>query len=394
MPSSPTLLADRAGSTRALPLLVGLISLGLAIVSIAVVGSTGQAVPIGAPVAMALLAALGCLTCLYPRAAGAGMVIVVAATMVSGTFYVGLTLFVLLLPVAVLASRGGLRSALALAAADIAVIVLPASVDMTVTELVTSILLWAMLLGLSILVGLLAHRARVRSRLMKAAFERARAEERRRLSVELHDSIARLAAGIAVQAEITRLAHRDDPDLSEALTKIGDQCRALTADLYTVNQVLRTDANGAPDLDDVMPLPLASFASPAEQLREETAKMRAEGLEVSVHGVVPAGLEPVQRAVLSRAISEACANLLRHASRQEPVRVLVDVEDDVLDLVLVNGVRENQHASASAVRSLEALRQDLAGIGGTLTSAPNGDMWVLHLTMPMTVSVLPTPSHT
>lgn len=391
MSSSSAPLVARTGSTRALPLLIGLTSLSLTVIS--VIDNTGEVLSIGTSVAMVLLTALGFLAGLHPRAAGTGMVLVVAVTVLSGTFYVGLSLFVILLPVAVLASRGNLRSALVLTVMDIAVVSLPTDIKLTAAEFVASVLLWALLLGLSILVGLLVHRARVRRRLMKAAFERARAEERRRLSVELHDSIARLAAGIAVQAEITRLAHRDDPDLSEALAKIGDQCRVLTADLYTINQVLRTDADGVPDLDDPMPLPLASLASPAEQLREETAKMRAEGLEVSVHGVVPAGLEPARRAVLSRVISEGCASVLRHASRQEPVRVLVDVEDDVLDLVLVNGVPEGRCASAPAVRSLEALRQELAGIGGTLTSAPNGDMWVLHLTMPMTASVLPAPSH-
>ena len=294
----------------------------------------------------------------------------------------------LLLPVGVLVSRGERRPAVVLAVAATATMsLLSTRLASSGNPVLVNVLPWGVLTGLSLVIGLLDNQALRRSQRVKAAFERARAEERGLIAAELHDSVTRIAAAITIQAETTRLTHSDDPALAEAMTRIGDQCRTLTAELCSLLWVLRRCDNDGTDLSEVLALDgVAWRVTPEEQLRTETALLRQKGFQVLVGGAVPLGLDTVRRDLLSRVIAEALTNVRRHGDPAVPVRVMLSAEDDVVELVVVDGVPTAPRATDPTGPGLELLRHGALSVGASLTSARSGDAWVLNLVMPLTAT--------
>ena len=171
------------------------------------------------------------------------------------------------------------------------------------------------------------------------------------------------------------------------MTRIGDQCRTLTAELCSVLWVLRRCNDDRAELSEVLALDgVAGRVTPEERLRTETALLRHKGFQVLVGGAVPLGLGPVRRDLLSRVIAEALTNVRRHGDPAVPVRVMLSAEDDVVELVVVNGVPTAPRATDSTGAGLESLRHGALFAGASLTSARSGDAWVLNLVMPMTTA--------
>ena len=366
-----------APGRRATAFLASLVSLGL--VCVLAASSVGRPVGTAAVCTVVLLAVLGCLSGGSPRAVRTVVLLVLLGVGPMQAYGSLMALF-LLLPVGVLVSRGERRPAVVLAVAA------TATMSLLSTRLASSgnpVLVT----GLSLVIGLLDNQALRRSQRVRAAFERARAEERGLIAAELHDSVTRIAAAITIQAETTRLTHSDDPALAEAMTRIGDQCRTLTAELCSLLWVLRRCDNDGTDLSEVLALDgVAWRVAPEEQLRTETALLRQKGFQVLVGGAVPLGLDTVRRDLLSRVIAEALTNVRRHGDPAVPVRVMLSAEDDVVELVVVDGVPTAPRATDPTGPGLELLRHGALSVGASLTSARSGDAWVLNLVMPLTAT--------
>ncbi|QPL05573.1 MULTISPECIES: sensor histidine kinase [Actinomyces] len=379
---------------RATTLLTCLVSLSLMCVSVA--ASAGDSVGPLSLMAMAVLTALGCLSGPYPKTVGVAILLVVVLVGLARTqpVQVSLTIFVLPLPIGVLAFRGQMRPAVLLAVTDAVTTGLFATAEAaSVTDVIANLLLWSMLVALTFIVGLLGNRALSHSQYILTALQRARAQDRRIVAAELHDSVTRLVAGIAIQAERTRLAHSDDPALAEAMTTISGQCRVIAANLRSMLAVLGARA----DADD--PAPVTEHngvwrgASPSERLQTESALLRAEGFEVVVEGCVPRGLAPALNELLGRVIAAALTNVRRHADPGIPVRIMLGVENGVVELVVVNGVPAAPRAANSARAGLRSLSDRADAVGATLTSNRSADAWVLHLAMPLLMPAEPLEAH-
>ena len=371
---------------RVTVLFTSLVLLTLTCVS-AASSAGGPVVGTAAVCAMTLLAVLGCLSGRSPRAVGTIILLVLLGAGLTTQTYGSLVTFVLLLPVGVFAFRGEQRPVVVLAVAATATMCLLSSrLASSDTEALANLLLWGVLTGLALVIGLLDNQALRRSQRVKAAFERARAEEHKLIAAELHDSVTRLAAAVTIQAEATRLTHSDDPALAEAMTRIGDQCRTLTVELCSILWILRRCDDGT-DLSEILAFDdVAWRVTPEERLRTETTLLRQKGFQVLVGGAVPLGLDPVRRDLLSRVIAEALTNVRRHGDPAVPVRVMLSAEDDIAELVVVNGVPTAPRATDSTGPGLESLRHGALSVGASLTSARSGDAWVLNLVMPMTTA--------
>ena len=370
---------------RVTVLFTSLVSLGL--VCVLAASSVGRPIGTAAVCTMVLLAVLGCLSGGSPRAVRTVVLLVLLGVGPMQAYGSLMALF-LLLPVGVLVSRGERRPAVVLAVAATATMsLLSTRLASSGNPVLVNVLPWGVLTGLSLVIGLLDNQALRRSQRVKAAFERARAEERGLIAAELHDSVTRIAAAITIQAETTRLTHSDDPALAEAMTRIGDQCRTLTAELCSLLWVLRRCDNDGTDLSEVLALDgVAWRVTPEEQLRTETALLRHKGFQVLVGGAVPLGLDTVRRDLLSRVIAEALTNVRRHGDPAVPVRVMLSAEDDVVELVVVDGVPTAPRATDPTGPGLELLRHGALSVGASLTSARSGDAWVLNLVMPLTAT--------
>ena len=374
-----------APGRRATAFLASLVSLGL--VCVLAASSVGRPVGTAAVCTVVLLAVLGCLSGGSPRAVRTVVLLVLLGAGLIMQVYGSLMALFLLLPVGVLVSRGERRPAVVLAVAATATMsLLSTRLASSGNPVLVNVLPWGVLTGLSLVIGLLDNQALRRSQRVRAAFERARAEERGLIAAELHDSVTRIAAAITIQAETTRLTHSDDPALAEAMTRIGDQCRTLTVELCSILWILRRCDDGT-DLSEVLALDgVAWRVTPEEQLRTETALLRQKGFQVLVGGAVPLGLDTVRRDLLSRVIAEALTNVRRHGDPAVPVRVMLSAEDDVVELVVVNGVPTAPRATDPTGPGLELLRHGALSVGASLTSARSGDAWVLNLVMPLTAT--------
>lgn len=374
-----------APGRRATVFLASLVSLGL--VCVLAASSVGRPIGTAAVCTVVLLAVLGCLSGGSPRVVRTVVLLVLLGAGLIMQVYGSLMALFLLLPVGVLVSRGERRPAVVLAVAATATMsLLSTRLASSGTAVLVNVLPWGVLTGLSLVIGLLDNQALRRNQRVRAAFERARAEERRLIAAELHDSVTRLAAAVTIQAETTRLTHSDDPALAEAMTRIGDQCRTLTVELCSILWILRRCDDGT-DLSEVLALDgVAWRVTPEEQLRTETALLRQKGFQVLVGGAVPLGLDTVRRDLLSRVIAEALTNVRRHGDPAVPVRVMLSAEDDVVELVVVNGVPTAPRATDSTGPGLESLRHGALFAGASLTSARSGDAWVLNLVMPLTAT--------
>ncbi|WP_315500941.1 histidine kinase [Actinomyces radicidentis] len=384
-----SLVPDGSNDLRTTTLLTSLLTLVLTTIS--VVSLAGEQASGMAVIAIGALTVLGSVSGWLPEVAGSGMLLVVGAAGVIEHPFLSLTGFSPLLPLAVLGFRGSMRKAVLLGVADLALLTVPVSTEATMAESLANGLLWATLIVLAIVVGMTGNQVRRRARAMQEGFERAQSDERRAIAAELHDSVARMAAGIAVRAESTRLTYDDDPALASTMSDIGDQCRELTRDLRGILEVLRAPeprltgaeadrTGGAPASVIVFP-EREDAPAPSQLLDGEVTLLRSAGFAVEVFGAVPDGLGARTTALLRRVIAEGCTNARRHGDVAQPVRILLGRERGACELVIINGIPEEPRSPGSAHLGISSMKRQAEAAGASLMSRAAVGAWVLHLSV-------------
>ena len=179
---------------------------------------------------------------------------------------------------------------------------------------------------------------------------RARAEERLRISRELHDAVAHRMTVIVLQAGAAQRVWGDDPAASRVAVE------ALTGVARETLSDLRATLRGA---------------APArvDQLEELVARMRPLGLDVSVTrdvDAVPADLDHPVYAV----VQEALTNAARHAA---PTTVAIAIRRDVDELLVTvtdAGPRPGAAPTVAPVQGtgtgLRGMAERIEAAGGTL----------------------------
>ncbi|MGW2148722.1 sensor histidine kinase [Nonomuraea bangladeshensis] len=216
---------------------------------------------------------------------------------------------------------------------------------------------------LAILVGAgvtYAAATRWRGRLRETDSRAHAAEERLRVSHEVHDVIAHTLAVVGVQLNVAADALEDDPAAAAAALRVAKDVRnrAMT-DLRSLITILRDDAGGT--------APQADLAS----LDTLVADARAAGLEVTLdeHGdraAVPA----ITAIAVHRVVQESLANTLKHAGARragvtigyQPRSITVEITDDGRSVPGGTDVAEGH--------GLAGMRERVSALGGTLTAGP------------------------
>ncbi|GLW20020.1 two-component sensor histidine kinase [Microbispora amethystogenes] len=231
-----------------------------------------------------------------------------------------------------------------------------------------------LLLAVLVAAGLTyAAAMRWRERLRETDSRARAAEERLRVSHEVHDIIAHTLAVVGVQLNVAADALEEDPAAAAAALRLAKNVRnQAMADLGSLITVLRDGpADTAPQAD------LAS-------LDALIADTRAAGLEVTLdeHGdraVVPA----ITAIAVHRVVQESLANTLKHAGASKaevtigyrPRSVTVEITD--------NGGSIPGGADVTEGHGLAGMRERVSALGGTLTAGPISGGFAVRADIPV-----------
>jgi signal transduction histidine kinase len=234
------------------------------------------------------------------------------------------------------------------------------------------IVLVMLLLGGSWLVGdsmrtRRAYTAELEQRAMRLERERedkalrAVAEERARISRELHDVVAHHVSVIAVQAGAAWEEATTDP-AREALGLIQRTSRQVLAELRSMLDVPRADGVG----------PTLAPQPSLLEVDRLVAQSQSAGLPVElVIAGEPRPLPALLGLAAYRIVQESLTNTLRHAGPAH-ARVEVRYGDDLLELEVTDDGRATtgQTDNGSGGRGLIGMRERVALLGGELEVGP------------------------
>ncbi|MGH3146458.1 MAG: histidine kinase [Rubrobacter sp.] len=189
------------------------------------------------------------------------------------------------------------------------------------------------------------------------------AEERSRISRELHDVIAHSVSVMVVQAQAAqRLLEGEQKEARQALGSIETTGRQALTEMRRLLGILsRTDEE------------LALSPQPSlDHLEALIAKVRESGIpvELRVEGD-PKPLPPGVDLSAYRIVQEALTNTLKHAGPAR-AQVMIHYRDDELELEISDDGAGNGKGEGSG-QGLIGMRERVALFGGTLESGKNTD---------------------
>ncbi|HEX4094137.1 MAG TPA: sensor histidine kinase [Trebonia sp.] len=205
---------------------------------------------------------------------------------------------------------------------------------------------------------------RVERRQAVEELQLARAEERLRLSREVHDVVSHSLSAIAVQAGVARLVFDKQPDQAgAALSAIETASRSALDELRALLRQIRDPEDAAeaaaPTLGDLPAL---------------IARLRRAGLDVGYRSTGQPG--PHGTAVeLSayRIAQEALTNVTKHASGAR-AQVEIDCGGDELTVTVTDdGARRPAQSASGGGLGIPGMRERAELLGGTLTAGPGPD---------------------
>ena len=217
----------------------------------------------------------------------------------------------------------------------------------------------------------------------------------RRLDAQLRAADARLAA-LAARDERARLA-RDVHDLvAHSLTvvvlQVGGARRVLRADpsraeraLEEAEQVGRESLDGIREVVGLLRGGDEAPSAPVD-LARLVETYRAAGVEIDLETDLGTEVLPLLvRGTLYRVVQESLANAARYRRPGTSVDVRVSVNAAAVTASVVNAGPPGRR-SAPGGFGLAGLREQVAAIGGTLRSGPDGDRWSVDCRLPRHVT--------
>lgn len=193
----------------------------------------------------------------------------------------------------------------------------------------------------------------------------ARAEERLRLSREVHDVVSHSLSTIAVQAGVARLVLAEQPgQAGTALSAIETASRSALDELRNLLRQIRDPR----DVDEAA-VPMLS------DLPALIGKLRRAGLDVSYRSTgQPRPYSTAVELSAYRIAQEALTNVTKHASGA-PTRVEIDHGASELTLTVTDGGGPDPVRSAAVGGGLgiPGMRERAELLGGTLTAGPGPD---------------------
>jgi signal transduction histidine kinase len=201
----------------------------------------------------------------------------------------------------------------------------------------------------------------------------ARMEERGRIARDLHDVLAHSLSALSIQLQAARLlAQRGgDADLTAALDRAGALARTGSDNARQAVAALRGDA--MPDITDL------------RQLVDDFSRDTGIATELAVHGE-PGGLSADAGTAIYRTCQEALTNVARYSgAARAQVRFVLSADRAVLSVTdhhQPTAARTPLLTDAGSGYGLDAMRERIALLGGTVTAGPTADGWKVEVELP------------
>ncbi len=208
----------------------------------------------------------------------------------------------------------------------------------------------------------LAENARLHEQLLAQARDAGVADERRRMAREIHDTLAQGLTGIVTQLQAAQT------------TGTGPQASARIEAAISLARESLTEARRA--VQALAPQPLAGARLPdaVREVADRWSELSHTPVSITTTGDVGEISAGTELALL-RAAQEALANVSKHAHAQRVGLTLsymedmvrLDVRDDGIGFETVNGTGPRRPRDSQGGFGLEAMRQRIEEVGGTLT---------------------------
>ena len=219
---------------------------------------------------------------------------------------------------------------------------------------------------------------------------RAKMAERARIAGEMHDLIGHRLSLISLHAGALELGTRATaPQLSEQAVLIRTTAKQALEELREALGILNADADADADADD--PAPEAGEHADTGTRADVDALVLASRkagtpVEMQWTGDDLTALDlPLRRAV-HRLVREALTNVHKHAPGM-PTRVRVERQAETVGVEIGNRLPTPPASSTIAPRTglgLIGLHERVRLAGGTLTTGPDGDCFVVSALLPVT----------
>jgi signal transduction histidine kinase len=204
------------------------------------------------------------------------------------------------------------------------------------------------------------------------------AEERVRVSRELHDVVAHALSIIAVQADAAEAALLHDPTrAAEPLRAIRSSAREALDDMRQMLALLRSEE--ADSLAPVRALP--DLAALVESTR--TAGLLVDAQLPDETALGRDTVDPAVGTTCYRVVQEALTNALRYADG--PVRLDVALASRVVRICVVNTVATEPRTASGTGRGLIGLAERVRNAGGSFSAGVEGDRFALRAELPCRV---------
>ena len=201
------------------------------------------------------------------------------------------------------------------------------------------------------------------------------AEERLRISRDLHDSVAHHFAVVSIQTNLARAQLTASPAAADrALQDVQTAARSALEELQLLLGVLREESDAAPPLADVS----------AEDVDELVASYRRTGLDVESAGAEVLALLPAPaRAAVYRVLQEALTNAHRYGDGRAGA-TFAHVDRHV-ELTVRNAIDPSAVAvSYGDGRGLPGMRERIADLGGAVQAGAEARDFVVRARVPIT----------
>ncbi|WP_167045327.1 histidine kinase [Salinibacterium sp. ZJ454] len=208
-------------------------------------------------------------------------------------------------------------------------------------------------------------------------FELRLAQDRARISRDVHDALAHSLAVIVSQAQGALALQPDKPHVAgESLNNIAEVGRAALVEVRRLVERIHNDGDVAASHQNVSDIPPL------------IARMREIGMDASLRVVGdPRVLTPSQQLAVYRIVQESVTNALKHGGPTGAVRVVLDWQGPGLAL-LVSSHGETPLVDGSMTQSrgigIEGMKERAHLAGGWLTAAtsPEDDTFLVTAFVP------------
>jgi len=226
----------------------------------------------------------------------------------------------------------------------------------------------------------LAARSLLRERemgrvLTRTDFELRLAEDRARISRDVHDALAHSLAVIVSQAEGALALQAKKPTVAtDALTNIASVGRVALTDVRSLVESIH-------DQD------LTAVAPTADDLSALVARMRKVGMDATLQVLgEPRELPASREQAVFRIVQESLTNALKHGGPTSTARVTLDWQGTGLAVLVVS--RPNGDPAvlgASRGVGIAGMKERARLAGGWLTAGPDGDDFLVTAFIPAPV---------